>query len=849
MRIFIHEIHLKSLIDKILVQFGKPRLLPSDCKTLSAQILEKTGKNVSETTLKRLLGFAQRTFDFSLYSLEAFAIYAGYDNWDNFIEQMSIQSKEERSEEKDSWYKLKKISTGYSLHTIQAIRNSSGIPFHKTIERHEFTNYLKKFLSSKKNIAPVIAPAGFGKSVGMAHAALTLWLKDEPQFPDDICCFMNVHQLVNIPTYKHSLSEWFLEHLSPDEKIDVNTLMQHKKGRLVLIIDGFDDRAISMDKQKLIFANIAEFANLSIGSQYIKIVLAMRSFTWKKLRNLFSSATFFENNVFIDESYSLENYVNHTLHFTPREIKGILEGYGLNEPTIDLCSDELVNFLAYPGYMELFCNSPYINTIENCNEGMIIYKLTESFVKHHAVFDICRPTRIIDNIAQARIGAGPEAIMENEVVSGDQAEANCYVQLFDKYILMEDVDTINTIFPVKRIKFATRYIEEYFLAYSIFSRNNYVIDEQLFDLISGIKGFNSSRTGLVKWFIVQLAESGNHTHIHSIFRSSFLTRELKIELFQFMVDLNDNEALTETIQQVEAEHHVVIMLFDEVTTASYIVHREYFLLKLLTITEDVFLKKVITCTLFIKSLLEMKIPAAEVYIKAYRQLEKNERNELLAIQYDIMRMLLDVMRYETRSDFEEEIVTRFIEATELAGSEAYPVLSSNFLMLSNYFLFSSNYALLHQFTTAFPEAAQSTGIVLPVHFTRLMDLMRVYSILMKGDAEPGALSGIMVNLSELDSQYMVGNCLVNLVKAKYFLLRTDFTPANKYAKRALIISQKHKLSSYSLFAYAIIKEACIAGSRPEVAVSVEESISDLMAKANGASLKTLKRFSQVLKVG
>jgi hypothetical protein len=90
MRIFIEEELINLLLERVMHQFGKTHLVPSDCKNLSAAIFEKTDKSISETTLKRLLGFAKRSFDFSIYTLEALAAYINYASWESFYEQHKL---------------------------------------------------------------------------------------------------------------------------------------------------------------------------------------------------------------------------------------------------------------------------------------------------------------------------------------------------------------------------------------------------------------------------------------------------------------------------------------------------------------------------------------------------------------------------------------------------------------------------------------------------------------------------------------------------------------------------------------------------------------------------------------
>lgn len=76
--------HLETI--KILTASitGIQNVAPMDCRLISFSIMEKTKLSVSETTIKRLFGFAKSKFNPSFFTLNALAIYCGYKGWDDF---------------------------------------------------------------------------------------------------------------------------------------------------------------------------------------------------------------------------------------------------------------------------------------------------------------------------------------------------------------------------------------------------------------------------------------------------------------------------------------------------------------------------------------------------------------------------------------------------------------------------------------------------------------------------------------------------------------------------------------------------------------------------------------------
>lgn len=80
---------LDELRQKVL-QVAKIEIMSTRlCKKLSVLISEKTGRYISETTLKRLYSFAERNFQPSNYTLDTLALYCIQANWLNWQRRMN----------------------------------------------------------------------------------------------------------------------------------------------------------------------------------------------------------------------------------------------------------------------------------------------------------------------------------------------------------------------------------------------------------------------------------------------------------------------------------------------------------------------------------------------------------------------------------------------------------------------------------------------------------------------------------------------------------------------------------------------------------------------------------------
>src|ERR1700743_895909 len=91
--------HFDELKQLVLTTGGYKSILPSDCKSLSSLIYRKTNHQLSETTLKRVYGFAYSKFKPSQFTLDAMAQYCGFNGWADYCENNSTAKKHGHSQD------------------------------------------------------------------------------------------------------------------------------------------------------------------------------------------------------------------------------------------------------------------------------------------------------------------------------------------------------------------------------------------------------------------------------------------------------------------------------------------------------------------------------------------------------------------------------------------------------------------------------------------------------------------------------------------------------------------------------------------------------------------------------
>jgi hypothetical protein len=117
--------HFDNLKKLVLTVAEFRNISPSDCKTLSLLIYKRTSQQVSETTLKRVYGFAYSKFKPSLFTMDAMARYCGYQGWADFCEKDGSKPPLINNEDV-GWDNIKLNANKITQFTLQALKTARG---------------------------------------------------------------------------------------------------------------------------------------------------------------------------------------------------------------------------------------------------------------------------------------------------------------------------------------------------------------------------------------------------------------------------------------------------------------------------------------------------------------------------------------------------------------------------------------------------------------------------------------------------------------------------------------------------------------------------------------------------
>lgn len=152
-----------------LVNAGIAHMLPAECKALSERVYKKIGNRVSETTFKRIYGFALSKYSPSLFTLNVLAKYCNYKSWEDFSQKQDKKLANIDTNKNLNWQLLKQSANNITEYTLQALKNKSGIPYNQTIERAFIDHHFDEYLNSDLTGTIIAAPAGYGKTIALCQ--------------------------------------------------------------------------------------------------------------------------------------------------------------------------------------------------------------------------------------------------------------------------------------------------------------------------------------------------------------------------------------------------------------------------------------------------------------------------------------------------------------------------------------------------------------------------------------------------------------------------------------------------------------------------------------------------------
>lgn len=499
-----------TLQNEVLRRFGVTQLLPGNCKALSQVVLDHTGKLISETTLKRFFGFALAQHSFSRYTLNTLAQYCEYKDWDeyqsHYYRRNASHELGENCTNQEKWTEIRAKANAVSHYTILTLKNRSGIPFSHTVPRQYCLSHTERFLESDCVATVFIAPSGWGKSLSLVHTAEHFWLGKDAAHRKDICWFIHAHAAGNLLLKGISLASWLDNqlHLAQGETFRdyFSQYFEEKGGRLILIIDGFDEIALGPDKLKLLYTKLEDFVYSNGLHPWIKVILSIRSSTWGEVFQQAQQYPAFRRYWYLGQEMDEETNINIP-QFTEQDVRTVLYNCKFQPATVRTFSDGFLQKLKHPYYLQLFCQLNESPEQTFVDENLSLFEITSRFIQNRVFnsasnsFKVQIIYKLLELLDMGRSGQ----YADKGILLNKNAELfPSYKELIADNILVEENLSQEIMFHVK-VRFAHSFLLEYFTAMHFILENNMQISEDMLTKVLHYFPQSPFRISVFKWLL------------------------------------------------------------------------------------------------------------------------------------------------------------------------------------------------------------------------------------------------------------------------------------------------------------------------------------------------------------
>lgn len=518
---------LRELQKLILKKIGILQTYPGDCKNISHAIYSETNKYISETTLKRFFGFAAVKHNFSAFTLNTLCQFVGLKSWKDFI---SVE-QEHATDIDNPWNTEKvKLSIVTDL-SIRHIKNNSAVPFEYISSRNFISIDYQFFLESDSQIYLIVAPKGYGKSISLAQMASTL--QESPNSESDIVLFLNFQVLVNSSMIGFEIQDWIKDKLGfGDSPIHIRFFNQHPhfiKGRLIIIMDGFDSSLVVKENASLLNDLFMELEN----SPWIRVVLSMRDTTWLTVKKYINKSEFLSSTYYKQNFIETNPYQNQPL-LSEKEILSTISKIEKTNLTINDVHPQLLKQLSFPFWFNQFYRFRLEEPLLDLASDLFSYEMIHHFVVNQ-IYDDPNSTEImmfLEKVA-SRIPVKKQKFFEKKQTFAPflYPHIDIYNKVLELGIIKEE-KLISNGLPIDAVSFTHDFLG-YFLFRCIYNLGQEQINESTYLYIDKTyQNIPELRVNLLKWFVRESIVLNQYAALKNILTLT-ISPSSKLEICQF----------------------------------------------------------------------------------------------------------------------------------------------------------------------------------------------------------------------------------------------------------------------------------------------------------------------------
>lgn len=532
--------YLQAYFDKLKsLVLGKSQIaqiVPADCYRLALEIKSATNKSVSETTLKRVFGFASSVHQPSIYTLNALAEYCNFESWDHFYTQME-QGKLQTSHQR-SWGEISLNATKISLFNIQSNKHKCGIPYHLTIERESVQIFMDHFLSSGATTGILSGDTGHGKTIAVSRWVEKQICQNHAASINDIYLFTNSLSLLQGTAFGYHSNRWLAHLLGFDTGDLLDAFMEHHRdtapGNFYLVIDELHSDLIADRQFYSIINQFAEMVCHFAQYKWFRIVLILRTATLYKYESLFKDTIINPQWFSVlsgasgHESAKIPAFSNAELHQLLRNVNGKSKSYHLLKADHNL----LVRIpLFFQYYYELNGEALNPGQTTSFDEYLVITQYLKKKV-FNGVNTLAKQAMMEELSLLIEQNGNRLQVTKKQAYAIIKQYKTAYNDLLHSGVLVETNDGLE-VRQQTVIQFQSNTVATYFMALGLFNSQCQV--EELIHKLDRAEFNNQTKIQQLKWLLLFYIESGDMRLINQFESIPFL-KEDRFEVIAFICD-------------------------------------------------------------------------------------------------------------------------------------------------------------------------------------------------------------------------------------------------------------------------------------------------------------------------
>ncbi len=531
--------YLDLLKKCVLKAAGFTHLTSADCRTLSSLITGKTKQRISETTLKRIYGFALSSFKPSLFTVDVLSAFCGYIGWADFCDKHDPLNSSAHDAD-INWCAIKQNADKITAFTITALKNRSGIPYHQTIKRQFIDQHFEKYLSSGCVGTVFCAPSGYGKTIALCHWVEEKMAQSHNNGSKDIILFFSSSALMSVLLSGRDINDWMLALLGYSTEGDLMTLLNHVQqhdGNFYLIVDGFDEFRFKNERFNITLKQLIDILALHLGNKWLKVILTMRPSTWINYRHEMESI---DNIWYTGFKKNTSTYTNVPL-FNMAEILELCSKINPSAKSLD--ADNVVESFNHPLYFQFYYKKYKDEFSFDHIDHIVIYELLSSYIYNHVYLGKLSVEKVllINIIVNGMDIKHHQYYVDKIKINGNIKQYNqAYQDLLNSGILRE----LNDSSDYQHRAFI-EFGDDHFLAHSIakclLNKNQDLFNLSLIHHINTLLNGNRHKLPVLKWCLIHAVKDNQWGNFNCLTNTLLCANE-KSDLVIFLSDLLEREA-------------------------------------------------------------------------------------------------------------------------------------------------------------------------------------------------------------------------------------------------------------------------------------------------------------------